>query len=89
MSGTASAGTSLSREVLNEVLGEQPGTSPPGTAQSAASFASRIQEAIDQGADLDWIRRHFYLSDSELRDYCSDIMDDDFDENRPDSASGY
>ena len=74
---TTLAGTDLSREILNEVSGEQPG----------ASFEVRIQNAINQGADLDWIRRHFHLSESELRDFCSDIMDDGLDE--PSSASGY
>ena len=38
---------------------------------------------------LDELRRHFRLSESELRDYCSDIMDDGFDEPMQDSGSGY
>ncbi len=35
------------------------------------------------------LRRHFHLSESELRDYCADIMDDGLDEDGPGSASGY
>ena len=52
-------------------------------------LAEQIQNAIDQGMDLASIRRHFHLSESELRDYCSDIMDDEFDEDWSESASGY
>ncbi len=40
-------------------------------------------------ASLDELRRHFHLSESELRDYCSDIMDDGFEGDWSDSASGY
>ncbi len=40
-------------------------------------------------ASLDELRRHFHLSESELRDYCSDIMDDGGDEDWSDSGSGY
>ncbi len=57
--------------------------------QPAAAFAEQIQDAIDQGATPDELRRHFHLSESELRDYCSDIMDDGFDEDWSESASGY
>ncbi len=74
---TTLAGTDLSREILNKASGEQP----------EASFEACVQQAIDQGANLDWIRRHFHLSESELRDFCSDITGDGFDE--PSSASGY
>ena len=88
MTGTPSAGTSLSREILGEVLDERgkPGSSsqPPAT-----TLAEKVQAAIDQGASLDELRRHFHLSDSELRDYCSDIMDDGTDEDWSDSGSGY
>ena len=52
-------------------------------------LAEQIQHAIDQGMDLDSIRRRFNLSDSELRDYCADIMDDDSDDSGPESTSGY
>ena len=86
MTGIPSAGTDLSREILDNALGKQSREPDP---ERPASVAERIQDAIDQGADLDQIRRHFHLSESELRDYCADIMDDDFDENRPGSASGY
>ena len=88
MSGIPSAGTDLSREILGEVLGERgkPGSDPQ---QPATTFAKQIQDAIDSGADLDWIRRRFHLSESELLDYCSDIMDDRFDEPTRDSGSGY
>ena len=86
MNGTPSAGTDLSREILGEVLDER---GKPGSQQPAATFAERIQDAIDQGASLDELRRHFHLSESELRDYCSDIMDDGIGEDQPDSASGY
>ncbi len=52
-------------------------------------LAEQIQNAINQGMDLDSIRRRFHLSESELRDYCADIMDGGFDEPTPDSDSGY
>ncbi len=88
MTGTPSAGTSLSREILGEVLDERgkPGSisQPPAT-----TLAEQIQDAIDQGASLDELRRYFHLSDSELRDYCADIMDDGTDEDWSESASGY
>ncbi len=82
------AGTNLSREILGEVLDERgkPGSDPQ---PPATTFAEQIQDAIDQGASLDELRRHFHLSESELRDYCSDIMDDGTDEDWPESASGY
>ena len=78
MSEIPSAGT----EVLDE-------RGKPGAQQPATTFAEQIQDAIDSGADPDWIRRRFHLSESELRDYCADIMDDGFDENWSESASGY
>ncbi len=88
MTGTPSAGTNLSREILGEVLDERgrPGldSQPPAT-----TLAEKVQAAIDQGASLDELRRHFHLSESELRDYCADIMDDGTDEDWPESASGY
>ncbi len=88
MTGTPSAGTDLSREILGEVLDERgkPGSDPQ---PPATTFAEQVQDAIDSGADLDWIRRRFHLSESELRDYCSDIMDDGGDEDWSDSGSGY
>ncbi len=88
MAGTPLAGTDLSREILGEVLDERgkPGLDSP---QPATSFAEQVQDAIDSGADLDCIQRRFHLSESELRDYCSDIMDDGGDEDWSDSASGY
>ncbi len=88
MTATSSAGTDLSREILGEVLDERgkPGSSsqPPAT-----TLAEKVQAAIDQGASLDELRRRFHLSESELRDYCSDIMGDGLDEDWPGSASGY
>ena len=54
-----------------------------------ATLAEQIQHAIDQGIPLDVIRRRFHLSESDLQDYCADIMDDDSDENQPGSVSGY
>ena len=88
MTSTPSAGTDLSREILGEVLDERgkPGSDPQ---QPAASLAEQVQNAINQGASLDELRRHFHLSDSELRDYCADIMDDGGDEDWSDSGSGY
>ncbi len=79
MSEIPSAGT--------EVLGERnkPGSDPQ---QPATTFAEQIQDAIDQGASMDELRRHFHLSESELWDYCSDIMDGDFDEDWSGSTSG-
>ncbi len=88
MTGTPSAGTDLSREILDTALGQQP-REPVADPERPASFAEQVQDAIDQGAPLDVIRRHFHLSESELRDYCSDIMDDGLDEDGPGSASGY
>ncbi len=88
MTGTPLAGTELSREILGDVLDEcgKPGSrsQPP-----AATLAEKVQAAIDQGATLDELRRHFHLSESELRDYCSDIMDDGGDEDWVESADGY
>ena len=80
--------TTETRSVGIEVLGERgkPGSDPQ---QPAITLAEQIQDAIDQGATLDELRRHFHLSDSELRDYCSDIMDDGGDEDWPESAGGY
>ncbi len=75
MTGIPSAGTDLSRQILDKALGKQP-REPASDPQRPASFAEQVQDAIDQGAPLDWIRRHFHLSESELRDYCADIMDD-------------
>ncbi len=87
MTGTSLAGTDLSREILGDVLDERgkPGSDPQ---QPATTLAEKVQAAIDQGASLDELRKHFHLSESELRDYCSDIMDDGTDEDWPESASG-
>ncbi len=76
MTGIPSAGTDLSREILDKALGKQPRESAT-EPQQPTTVSEQIQDAIDQGADLGQIRRHFHLSDSELRDYCSDIMGDD------------
>ena len=86
MTGTPLAATDLSREILDKALGKQPGEPDSGRP---ASFAEQVQDAIDQGADLDAIRRHFHLSESELRDYCADIMDDGFDDPSRNSSAGY
>ena len=59
------------------------------SAWSPTTLAEKVQAAIDQGATLDELRRHFHLSESELSDYCSDIMDDGFDEPTRDSGTGY
>ncbi len=88
MTGIPSAGTDLSREILDTALGKQ-SREPASDMERPASFAEQIQDAIDQGADLDQIRRHFNLSESELRDYCADIMDDDFDDPDRNSSTGY
>ena len=88
ITGTPSAGTDLSREILDAALGKQP-REPASAPERQASFAERIQDAIDQGADLGQIRRHFNLSESELRDYCDDIMDDSADDSDRSSGSGY
>ncbi len=86
MTGIPSAGTDLSREILDQALGKQSREPDP---ERPASLAEQVQDAIDQGADLDQIRRYFHLSESEARDYCSDIMDDDFDDSDRNSSSGY
>ena len=88
MTGTPSAGTDLSREILDSALGKQP-REPASGSERPATFAEQIQDAIDQGADLDQIRRHFNLSESELRDYCSDIMDDEPDDPSRSLSTGY
>ncbi len=86
MTGIPSAGTDLSREVLGKALGKQ---SRESDQERPASLAEQVQDAIDQGADLDQIRRHFHLSESEMRDYCADIMDDGADDSDLNSSSGY
>ncbi len=78
----------LSREILDDVLGEH-GKLGSDPKPPAATFAEKVHAAIDQGASLDELRRHFHLSESELRDYCADIMGDGADEPTPDSGSGY
>ena len=80
--------TTETRSVDIEVLDERgkPGSDPQ---EPATTLAEKVQAAIDQGATLDELRQHFHLSESELRDYCSDIMDDGIGEDQPDSASGY
>ncbi len=88
MTGIPLAGTDLSREILGEVLDER-GKPGSDVQDPATTFAEQIQDAIDQGADPNWIRRRFHLSESELRDYCADIMDDGGEEDWPESASGY
>ena len=52
------------------------------------TLAEQIQHAIDQGMPLDVVRRRFHLGDSEMRDYCADIMDDDFDDPSRSSGTG-
>ncbi len=81
------AGTDLSREILGEVPVERGKLGPD--SQQQTTFAEKVQNAIDQGASLDELRRHFRLSESELRDFCADIMDDDSDDSGPESTSGY
>ncbi len=88
MTGIPSAGTDLSREILDKALGQQ-SRETVADPERPASFAEQVQDAIDQGASLDELRRHFHLSESELRDYCSDIMDDDFDDSDRNSSTGY
>ncbi len=88
MTETPLAGTDLSREILGEVLDER-GKPGSDVQDPATTFAEKVQAAIDQGASLDELRRHFHLSESELSDYCSDIMDDGLDEDWSESASGY
>ncbi len=88
MTGTPLAGTDLSREILGEVLDEH-GKLGSDSQQLAITFTEQVQDAIDSGADLGWIQRNFHLSESELRDYCADIMDDDFDDPSRSSSTGY
>ena len=88
MTGIPSAGTDLSREILDQALGKQ-SREPVSDPDWPASLAERVQDAIDQGADLDQIRRHFYLSESELRDYCEDIIDDEPDDPSRSAGTGY
>ena len=86
MTETPSAATKLSRQILDKALGQKPHESDP---QRPTTVAEQVQDAIDQGADLDQIRRHFHLSESELRDFCTDIMGDGLDEPERDSGTGY
>ncbi len=87
MTETPLAGTDLSHEILGEVLGER---GKPGSAsQRLATFAEQIQDAINSGADLDWIQRRFHLSESERRDSCADIMDDEPDDPSRSAGTGY
>ncbi len=88
MTGAPLAGTDLSREILGEVLDAR-GKPGSDAQQPAITFTEQVQDAIDSGADLGWIQRNFHLSESELRDYCSDIIDDGLDEPTRDSGSGY
>ena len=88
MTGTSTAGTNLSREILGEVLDER-GKPGSDSKPPAPTLAEKVQAAIEQGASLDELRRHFHLSESELRDYCSDITDDGFDEDWPEWGTGY
>jgi len=88
MTGIPSAGTDLSREILDQALGKQP-PEPASDPERLASFAEQVQDAIDQGASLDQIRRHFHLGESELRDYCADIMDDEPDDPSRSAGTGY
>ncbi len=81
-------GTDLSRQILEKALGKQAGESVSDPRRPTI-FAEQVQDAIDQGAPLDWIRRHFHLSESELRDYCADIMADDWGDPSRSSVSGY
>ncbi len=86
MTETPSAATKLSRQILDKALGQQSHAPDP---QRPTTVAEQVQDAIDHGASLDVIRRHFHLSESELRDYCADIMDDEFDDPDRSSVSGY
>ena len=88
MADVATPGTDLSRQILDKALGKQP-REPASDPQRSTSIPEQVQDAIDQGAPPDWIRRHFHLSESELRDYCSNIMDDDLDDPSRISVSGY
>jgi len=88
MTGIPSAGTDLSREILDNALGKQP-REPTSDPERSTSFAEQVQDAIDQGATLDQIRRHFHLGESELRDYCTDIMDDEPDDPSRSAGTGY
>ncbi len=88
MTGIPSAGTDLSREILDNALGKQ-SREPVSDPERPASFAEQIQDAIDQGASLDQIRRYFNLSESELQDYCDDITGDGADDSDRNSSTGY
>ncbi len=88
MTEVPSPATDLSRAILDKALGKQ--VREPATAlPRPTTFAERVQDAIDQGATLDQIRRHFHLGETELQDYCADIMDDDFDDPSRSPGSGY
>ena len=86
MTGISSAGTDLSREILDKPLGKQSRDPDP---ERPTSFAEQVQDVVDQGMPLDVIRRRFHLGESELRDYCSDIMDDEPDDTSRSAGTGY
>ncbi len=86
MTGTPLAATDLSREILDKALGKQSRDPDP---ERPTSFAEQVQDAVDQGMPLDVIRRRFHLGESELRDYCSDIMDDEPDDTSRSAGTGY
>ena len=76
--------TTETRSADIEVLDER-GKLGSDPQQPATTFSEQVQDAIDSGADLDWIQRRFHLSESELRDYCADIMYDGFDADWPEA----
>ena len=88
MAEVSQPGTDLSRAILDKALSKQAGE-PAADSREPTTFAEQVQDAIDAGAPLDWLRRHFHLSESELRDYCADIMGDDWDDPGRSSVSGY
>lgn len=68
--------TTETRSVGIEVLDERskPGSNPQ---EPATTLAEQIQDAIDSGMPLETLQRRFHLSESELRDYCTDIVEAD------------
>ena len=81
MSAAASAdtdsGTDFGRALLEEATDQKPGEPDSAPSRPARTFAERVREAVETGADLDRVMRHFNLTREELRDICPDAIEGD------------
>ncbi len=69
--------TRFSEELLKEAPGPKSGRDGEPSARPDKPFAERVREAVETGADLGWVMRHFHLTREELRDYCPESVEDD------------